>query len=81
MPATSRSGGCERPAPGQRHRWLALEVEHDPSPFRAQHLREVIVAVDPLDGTCVPDSARLRVAVADRWLVLAQLGHDRWSPG
>ena len=51
MPATSRSGEVGTPPLGERAQRLALEVEQDPARrATSQHLAEVVVAVDPLQG-------------------------------
>ena len=48
MPARSRTGESSPVPLGQRLGRLALEVEHHPAVRGAQHLAEVVVAVDPL---------------------------------
>ena len=61
MPATSFSGECFARAFGERPRRFALEIQDDEVAFGAQHLTEVIVAVDarPLpDVVSAPASAR-----------------------
>ena len=39
-----------RPAHRERHRRLALEVQRDPALRAEQHLPEMVVTVDALDG-------------------------------